>query len=410
MDLIRAYESIDPGTIELATQEMIEHLEEKYGSHFDFSDERIVDFVVRPIVASMLMGEISFLHAATTASVDAIVASDMDDEEKLNALKKYANSMGIETNYEDWRSYYEAIVVHVRDNWTNLKTPLAFKIKSASNAKRIYVADQNAREMIRNKLPMIQFPDYMNNNFERGESNTRTFISTATSRSDIERYKKASSGGYIDLPAMIDLYVAAPIVTETVEVDAGTERVTLSPDYYIDVSGPDIGVSTESHDFSYGIIKRPLEVIVPDTGGKRTISVTKYNIGDLPDIEDLINASDILIKGMFPLYIDLTVIGEGRVDEQAVVSEIKSFFSESNMTIETIDINAANMRIGRFGRCLLSPCFAVELVVHAGAKIRQSAAFPLAAGDIKGSGFPMAQVSENTILPIVRNIRFSYED
>lgn len=410
MDLVKAYESIDPSTIELTTKEVIAHLEEKYGTHFDFGEERVVDFVVRPIVAALLMGEIGLKYASTAASVDAVANSAMSDQEKLAILRKYARNMGIEAEYKDWRSYYEAIVVHVRDNWTNLKTPLAFKIKEASNAQRIYVADKNSKEMMRNKLPMVQFPDYMNNDFERGHSNTRTFISTAVSRADVERYKKALQGGYIELPSMVDLYVAAPIVMQDIDIEAGTEKIELPADYYIAVHGNDIGVSTESHDFLYGIIKRPLLVVVPDNGEQRKITIVKYDIPELPEIEDLINTSDVLVKGMFPLYLDLTVIVEGEADEQAITSTINSFFDDYGKTINAIDVNAINAAISAYGRCLLSPMFTGELVVHPGLSIQQSAAFPLSAGDIKGKGFPMAQVSENTILPVVRNIRFSREN
>jgi len=414
--ILEAYKNIDEEIIELATEKVKKEIAEKY-PEIDLSNENTMDFVVRPIVAILLYSEIEKNSIQSLSSIDGIVNSNLSDEDKYNALVKYAYNNNLTPISKDWKSLYQELLYFIRNNWFNFKTPVINNIISSVNEIiKIYISDSNSKEMVRNRIPIVQLPDTMVNNFVKNETNQLSIIGNSFSRKDIDRYMLAVNNGTISLPNFIDVYLLSDIKTDIIYVNKEVNGTYILPSkFYINVKHDtkEIAIDNSDVSFMYGITNRPLKIFITNGENTEQVQVTYFNIPSIPDIEDVINTSNLIYKAFFPLLVNIDVYTELPIDEEKnnkMFSEIKQYNKSKNFSIDInlVDLNAIVRKYYSDGLC--STNVDSELYLAPGIKYKKDIVFPITVNDLnKDINFPLEQLSENTVALIINDVRVTNE-
>jgi len=414
--ILEAYKNIDEEIIELTTERVKEEISEKY-PEIDLTDESNIDFVVRPIVAILLYSEIEKNSIQSLSSIDGIVNSNLNDEDKYNALLKYAYNNNLTPISKDWKSLYQEIIYFIRNNWFNFKTPVISNIiSSIDGLLKIYISDSNCKEMIRNRIPIVQLPDTMVNNFVKNETNQLSIIEDSFSRKDIDRYMFAMNNGMVSLPNFIDIYLLSEINTETIYVNKDADGTYLLPDkFYIDVKHDtkDVAIDNSDISFMYGITNRPLKIFITDGESVESVKVTYFDISSIPNVEDIINTSNLIYKAFFPLLVNIDIYTELPIDTSKnndMISEIKEYNKNKNFSIDVnlVDLNTIVRKYYPDGLC--STNVSSEIYLAPGIKYSKNIVFPITVNDLSEDvNFPLEQLSENTIALVINDVRVTNE-
>jgi len=416
--MIELYKTLDAYLIqqteEAVKEELFENVEELKGL-----SEKELDFIVRPIVASLLMSEIEKDKIQELSSIDGIVASKMSDEDKYNALKKYALNLGLNPISKTWQSLLKELVYFIQNNWSSLKTPIINQIFDLdTDIYKIYIADSNSREMVRNEMPLTRFPDTLLNNYQKDDTNSISLISHSFSRKELEDYQKAIKENTLRLPNFIDIYMLFNLKTETINVSKNKKNnlYTLPKNMYIDVSHKTKALAIKNSDleFYFGITEKEVECYIEDGGDSEDIEIIYYQY-ELPTIDSLtINNSNILFKGFFPFLVDLTILTEETISEDKnlnLLNDLQELFNNKayDLYISVEDINKVIRNYYSDGAC--STNIEGKLFLSVSSYEEKNISFPVSVLDLKiNTEFPKRQVSKNTIAVFLNSIKVSNEN
>jgi len=410
--IIDLYKSIDPFVIKETEKKVKEELFNDI-EEISSLNEQEIDFIIRPVVASLLMSEITKNNIQSISSINGIIESKLSDNDKYLALKKYAINLGLTPVSRTWQSLLKEIVYFIKNNWSSLKTPIINEIFNASEVPiyKIYIADSNSNEMIRNKLPLTRFPSNLLNNFTKGSNNRSSLLNNAYSRKDVEEFLLAKNATTVSLPNFIDVYMLFDVVNKTIKVKKTNNFYLLPEDMYINVKHKQkqIGIQNQDNDFFYGITNRPVNIYVVDGEEEEEFEITVYN-KYIPNMDsNIINSSNILFKGFFPIFVTLDILTENtNLDyKEQLLQELRDMFKE-----EAFDINLSIDKINKIvkqyypdGIC--SPYIKGKIYLSTNLSIEISMFLPISVKDIKSklSDFECNQLSSNTLAIFLSDLR-----
>ncbi|MDF1879637.1 hypothetical protein JHD46_08310, partial [Sulfurimonas sp. SAG-AH-194-C20] len=232
-----------------------------------------------------------------------------------------------------------------------------------------------------------------------------TLIGASYSRDDISEYEKYIASEKIKIGGCVDIVFTSRIIKETISLPVVGGKASLPSEYYIDAVPLGLNMSwtiISSDEMFNGIINTPLEIFIQDSIDTVDIKVTKYTNPSMGILENKeIEISDILIKGSYPLFLDLTLVStddnEGRRID--IFNAIESYFNFNGRVISMISPSEIHSVLRNIGvEAVVSSENSGKIYLNAGISKDLNIGFPITMKDIPLFGFrDKDRVSRNTI-------------
>lgn len=355
----------------------------------DFTRQENIDLVIRPLSAVIAMNEIILQNLFSESTIDGIKDSrTIPSGMKSIMLKNFAKLNGISTVSTDPESLYSEIVFFLNNNNITRKEVFSNSmISEFSDVDRLFFADSNESEMVRNLIPYVQIDHLKVMNFSRSEYNMGTLVGTGYSRDDYQRYQDYKKSERVRIPGVLDVYFSTMLIKEDIVIDKVEGKYFILPEgYYISATTDKQFILTENDIMSNGIVKSSPRFFIPDGGNSEIFSVTRYIDPEFENYSrnDDFEITDVMTKGFYPLFINLEVFSRTDVDENILKKKIEEYFSSVGGNISDISINdMQNFLTSKGITVTVSPRSNSTLFSSTNMGIQMDTVFPLSVKDIQ---------------------------
>ena len=410
--VLNKFRELSPDIINEITNLLLQEFKEKY-PNINWEDEENIDFIVRPLVSVMLVSEVEKDTILSLSSIDGIVNNTLlDDQQKLIALQKYSEIIGLQTSSKDWKTLLNEIKFFVKNRWYNIKHSIYDALIVNFNLKKVYIVDTNSKEMVRNSLPIIPVPTNLIPYFSRNQ-NVVNCISSAFNRVDIEMYKNSVNNS-IKIPNFIDVYLFKDIIKTKIKANRINSKYILGSKYwiYIEHKTKDIIVEQTENQTINGFQNKEIKVFIPNGEEEEEFIVWYYNLPTEKEIkiDGLIDNANTMIKGYFPLFLDFIVLSEEPVDFDYIDSLIDEYLESINYDYRYFNLTELNKKIKHRYKALISTDIKGKLFFSTNLWEEQDIKFPISFNDFRlKQYFPTNQLSDNTIIIQKNSVKVNYE-
>ncbi len=363
----------------------------------DLNAQENIDLVIRPMSAVMALNELLLQNFFSFSSIDGVYTSKtLPSSMKVAIMKNFANLNGFVTSSVDPDSLYTEITFFLQNNTQNRSVNLTNEMfADIPSLKKLMFIDGSQPELTRSEIPYIQIEHTKLMNFKRSDLNPASLIDHSYNREDYQAFQEYKAADTVTIPGSLDVYFHAGMSSETISVIKGSNNLYHLPEgYYVAITSPKLHTVTAPDDIANGFVKYSPRVLIVDGDATEDITVVKYDDPSFDFNDDQMLVTDILTKGFYPLFIDLTMYSKDTgIGESAIIASAEEYLESVGWSMDAISLNDLQMHLNKEGfRVAISPKATSSLMFYTNGATDQEVVFPITMADLN---IPV-EVSRNT--------------